>query len=124
VLDASDEAATRNQLGDRRFDGIICDVPCTGSGTWARTPESCFYFDQAAIAAYAKKQQAILRNAGRYLKPDGRIVYITCSVFRAENEDVIESITAEGGLRIASAGLINGLPTGADALFAAELRPA
>jgi 16S rRNA (cytosine967-C5)-methyltransferase len=109
-------------MGDRRFDGIICDVPCTGSGTWARTPESCYFFKTDSIAEYAQRQAAILRNAGTYLKENGKIIYITCSVFRAENEEVIESIAAEGALQIKSAELINGLSIGADALFAAELR--
>jgi 16S rRNA (cytosine967-C5)-methyltransferase len=124
TLDVSDEMATARFLGDRLFDGIICDVPCTGSGTWARTPESCYFFNPATVADYAKRQQAILRNACDFLKEDGRIIYITCSVFRAENEAVIESIAGEGRMRIVSAGLINGLSIGADALFAAELRPA
>jgi 16S rRNA (cytosine967-C5)-methyltransferase len=96
-------------------------VPCTGSGTWARTPESCYFFHAASVADYARRQEAILRNACAYLKEDGRIIYITCSVFRAENEDVIEAVAAQGHMKIISAGLINGLPSGADALFAAEL---
>ncbi len=121
VLDAGDPAASMQVLGDQQFDGIICDVPCTGSGTWARTPESCFFFRPDTIESYASRQKAILRNASQFLKPGGRIIYITCSVFRAENEDVIEAITSEGGLRIESAGLINGLPKGADALFAAGI---
>ena len=124
VLDASDAATSAETIAGRRFDGIICDVPCTGSGTWSRTPESCYFFDRASIAEYATKQQAILRNAGRYIKADGKIVYITCSVFRQENEDVIETIAAEGNLRIESAELINGLSGGADALFVAVLRSA
>jgi len=124
VLDAADGAATASAVGTRRFDGIICDVPCTGSGTWARTPESCYFFDPASIADYSHRQQAILRNACRYLNPEGRIIYITCSVFRAENEDVVEAIAAECNMKIINTGLINGLSSGADALFAAELRPA
>ena len=122
VLDAADESATKRLLGNRYFDGIICDVPCTGSGTWARTPESCYFFNPGSVTDYATRQQAILRNACNYLKEDGRLIYITCSVFRAENEDVIEAVAGECRMRIVSAGLINGLSIGADALFAAELR--
>ena len=122
ALNIADASATAQFMGDRRFDGIICDVPCTGSGTWARTPESCYYFNLDSIEEYAQRQKDILRNAATYLTEGGKIIYITCSVFRAENEDVIESIVAEGALKIKSAGLINGLSIGADALFAAELR--
>lgn len=123
-LDAGDEEACRHLLGNRRFDGIICDVPCTGSGTWARTPENCYFFNPETLTTYTKRQKAILRNASYYLAPEGKIIYITCSVFRAENEEVIEAIAAEGKVKILSSGLINGLSIDADSLFVAELIPA
>jgi 16S rRNA (cytosine967-C5)-methyltransferase len=121
TLDVSDGAATASALKGRLFDGIICDVPCTGSGTWARTPESCFFFDAASVAAYAARQKAILTTALSYLKDRGRIIYITCSVFRAENEDVINAVS-QYGMKVVTSGLIDGSGIGADALFAAELR--
>jgi 16S rRNA (cytosine967-C5)-methyltransferase len=122
TLDVGDSAAIKATLVDRRFDGIICDVPCTGSGTWARTPENCYFFDPATVSMYAARQKAILSNAVSYLKEDGRIIYITCSVFRAENEDVVENVADSCGMQVISYGLINGASIGADALFAAELR--
>lgn len=121
TVDAADAGALAGSLGNRRFNGIICDVPCTGSGTWSRTPESCYFFDPASVSIYAAKQKAILRNASKYLAEGGRLIYITCSVFREENEEVIEDVTPGQQLRIASASLINGSYMGADALFAAEL---
>ncbi len=124
VLDAADAKAVDVLPGKRRFDGIICDVPCTGSGTWARTPEGCYFFNPASLEVYTARQKAILRNACAFLKNGGRLVYITCSVFRAENEDVIESIAPEAGLKIVSAELINGLAIGADELFVSVLKRA
>jgi 16S rRNA (cytosine967-C5)-methyltransferase len=122
TLDVSDASATADLLQGRSFNGIICDVPCTGSGTWSRTPESSYFFNADSVAVYSKRQEAILTTAADYIGKGGRIIYITCSVFRAENEDVIEKVAASKGLQIVSSVLINGAPIGADALFAAELR--
>lgn len=122
VLDASDADATQACIGQRRFEGIICDVPCSGSGTWARTPENACFFQSGQLAAYSDKQQKILNNAARYLAPGGHIIYITCSVFRTENEDVLETVAPKAGLRIVSTQLFNGIARQADSLFAAGLR--
>lgn len=121
VVDSSNAAAVATLLGDRRFDGIICDVPCTGSGTWARTPEQAFFFDRNSLNSYAQRQRKILENVASFLKPNGRILYITCSVFRAENEAVVEEIAAKSGLKIRQMQLINGMDRKADSLFVAEL---
>jgi len=121
VLDAADEEAVRAKMGPRLFDGIICDVPCTGSGTWARTPESLYFFDPEILSTYTERGTAILRHAADYLKPDGKLVYITCSVFRAENEAVVEKVAVEKGLRIEQVQLINGIARQADCLFVAVL---
>lgn len=122
VLDAANYEQLALQLGQRRFEGIICDVPCSGSGTWARTPEGCYFFHPDTLQHYTSRQAAILSNATRYLSPGGRIVYITCSVFRAENEDIVHPIAKERGLRIEISRLINGIPIGADSLYVAVLQ--
>lgn len=122
TLDAADAGATIALLGSRHFDGIICDVPCSGSGTWARTPEQAYFFEPKQLEAYSTRQHDILKNAASFLARDGRILYITCSVFRKENEDVVEAVAASEGLRIVSMQLFNGIAQQADCLFAAELR--
>ena len=53
------------------FDLIVCDAPCTGSGTWSRTPEQLYFFDKQKIDYYSNLQQKISRAASRYLKPGG-----------------------------------------------------
>ncbi|MCH5721051.1 hypothetical protein [Niabella hibiscisoli] len=55
----------------KQFDLIIADVPCSGSGTWARTPEQLLYFEPTSIASFVKLQLAITTNAIQYLKPGG-----------------------------------------------------
>src|SRR5690606_23481303 len=63
------------------IDLIILDVPCSGSGTWGRSPEYLRFFDEKEIDHYAALQKKILTNSIPYLKKDGIILYSTCSVF-------------------------------------------
>ena len=78
----------------RRFDRILVDAPCTGTGTLARNPEIKWRLRRADIRDLQGRQKAILRNALDLLKPDGLLVYSTCSLEREENEDVIQSAGA------------------------------
>ena len=64
------------------FDGIILDAPCTGSGTWGRTPELLSQFADYRIADFKRLQQSIAKNVVKYLKPGKPLIYITCSVFK------------------------------------------
>tara|TARA_Y100001935_G_scaffold238369_1_gene224801 strand:- start:158742 stop:159911 length:1170 start_codon:yes stop_codon:yes gene_type:complete len=104
------------------FDVIIADVPCTGSGTWARTPEQLFYFDEAKISEYASLQRTIIQNALPHLKKGGHLIYITCSVFRQENEENVTFIEEELGLTKLSADIIAGYEVRADSMFASVFR--
>ncbi|MBS1644255.1 MAG: methyltransferase domain-containing protein [Bacteroidetes bacterium] len=121
VLDASNPIALAQQLGTQKFDTILCDVPCSGSGTWARTPESCHFFKEESLKNFQARQQQILGNVFDFLKPGGRIYYITCSVFAAENEEVLQAVAVEKQFQIQSAQLINGIDKQADCLFIAVL---
>ena len=121
VIDAADGKSIRNALGNQRFNAVLCDVPCTGSGTWARTPEGLYFFDADSLQTYSQRGTAILRNVVEQLKPGGKVIYMTCSVFREENEAVVEQIAAEKGLTITASKLINGIGHKADCLFVAVL---
>jgi len=66
------------------FDLIIADLPCTGSGTWSRTPEQLYFFKKEKITYYANLQKKIINQVLPRLKPGGSLLYITCSVFRQE----------------------------------------
>ncbi len=70
----------------KKFDLIICDAPCTGSGTWGRTPERLQYFNESEIAYYSQLQQSIIKHSIPHLATGGHFLYITCSVYQAENE--------------------------------------
>ncbi|MFM6952747.1 MAG: hypothetical protein ACKOXR_06400 [Bacteroidota bacterium] len=69
------------------FHIVVADVPCSGSGTWRRNPENLHFFTLPEISLYAQKQQQILQNLAGAVVAGGYLVYLTCSVFRAENED-------------------------------------
>lgn len=74
------------------FDTIIIDAPCSGSGTWSRTPEHMHHFNVDSLTAIQNTQIAIVKNAWPFLKNGGKLYYITCSVFAKENEEVIEQL--------------------------------
>ncbi|RZL40573.1 MAG: RsmB/NOP family class I SAM-dependent RNA methyltransferase, partial [Pedobacter sp.] len=103
------------------FDGIILDAPCTGSGTWGRTPEMLTYFEEKKINQFASIQKSIVTNIVKYLKPGKPLIYITCSAFSAENEDVVKHITDTLPLTLESMELIKGYEDKADTMFVARL---
>jgi len=101
----------------RLFDGIIADVPCTGSGTLGRTPEMLTFFDKQEISGYAERQKQIVAKVLPFLKPGGCLVYITCSVFKAENEDVVAYLSTFPQLDLLRTALINGISHRSDSMF-------
>ncbi|MDB5089201.1 MAG: methyltransferase [Mucilaginibacter sp.] len=108
-------------LHDYAFDGIILDAPCSGSGTWGRTPEMISQFDTYRIEFFQKLQQSIVRNVVKYLKPGKPLIYITCSAFEAENEDVVSFIVKELGLKLQDSKVLKGYEGKADTMFVARL---
>ncbi|RZJ77311.1 MAG: RsmB/NOP family class I SAM-dependent RNA methyltransferase, partial [Chryseobacterium sp.] len=103
------------------FDGIILDAPCTGSGTWGRTPEMLYYFDSHKVSYFSKLQKSIATNVVKYLKQGKPLIYITCSVFKAENEDVVDWMLKELPLKLQRTEVIRGYNHKADTMFAARL---
>lgn len=103
------------------FDFIIADVPCSGSGTWNRTPEQLAYFDKKEIESYSVLQKRIVDNIIPQLKPGGHLLYITCSVFKKENEEVVEYIKQKFHLQVKKMELLKGYEIKADTMFAALL---
>lgn len=72
-----------------RMDRVVVDAPCSGSGTWRRHPEAKWKLSPKAVAKRVEEQAAVLEEAALYVRPGGYLVYITCSVLKAENEDQI-----------------------------------
>jgi 16S rRNA (cytosine967-C5)-methyltransferase len=104
----------------RRFDRILVDAPCSGTGTLARNPEIKWCLRPADVIDLQKRQIAILRNALDCLAPGGRLVYSTCSLEREENQDVVAACVTPGATVIETMERLPGLDPG-DGFFAAVL---
>lgn len=117
ICDLSKKTDSRFQI--ENYDLVICDAPCSGSGTWARTPEQLFFFEKEKIEAFQKLQQQIILNTINAVKPGGFYLYITCSAFKKENEEQITFIQANSALQLVEKQIINGYTVHADTMFAA-----
>lgn len=109
-------------LQNSGFDLIICDAPCTGSGTWSRTPEQLYYFEKNKIDYYTSLQKKIVSSAIPYIKPGGFFLYITCSVFKRENEEIVSYINENFHLKLMKMEILKGYDKKADTMFAALLQ--
>ncbi len=76
------------------YDGVLIDAPCSGSGTWRRAPHLKWTTTPEWIASDAARQRDLLHRFSALVKPGGRLIYATCSLSRAENEDVISAFLA------------------------------
>ena len=78
------------KLEDFDYDCFILDAPCSGSGTFRRAPDAKFRLSKETIEALNKTQLEILETAYAHTKKGGRIIYMTCSVLKDENENIVE----------------------------------
>ncbi|MEJ7588770.1 MAG: Fmu (Sun) domain-containing protein [Ferruginibacter sp.] len=108
--------------GDSGFDLVVCDAPCTGSGTWGRTPEQLCYFEESSIREYSTLQKRIIGGSMPHLKQGGLFIYITCSVFKQENEMISEYITEKFNCSLLEQQLLKGYDKKADNMFTAVFR--
>jgi len=72
-----------------RFDAVIVDAPCSGTGTLRRNPEIKWRLQPDDIDMYATNQLILLSHAAQAVKKGGRLIYCTCSILPAENDDVL-----------------------------------
>jgi 16S rRNA (cytosine967-C5)-methyltransferase len=94
--------ATQPLPFSKKFDRILIDAPCSGTGTLGRNPEIKWRLKPGDANIFSSRQRAILDQARRFMKPGGRIVYSTCSLENEENQNVVKSLRlrAETHLRL------------------------
>lgn len=76
------------------YDGVLVDAPCSGSGTWRRSPHLKWCTTHETIVARARLQGELLAKFAPHVRSGGRLVYATCSLARSENEAVISQFLA------------------------------
>ena len=80
----------------RRFDRVLVDAPCSGTGTLGRNPEAKWRFNPADLPGLQARQIALLTQARQALTPGGVLVYSTCSLESEENEEAVAKAVPEG----------------------------
>ena len=107
---------------EQQFDVIIADVPCSGSGTWARTPEQKLSFNMEQLNKFSELQYHMVINLIPFLKKGGSLYYSTCSVYQKENTEVINKLISTSSLELIQSKMIIGINENADSMFVAELK--
>jgi len=93
VLPPADDKWMKKRYG--RFDRVLVDAPCSGTGSWRRNPDARWSNQAANLGELAALQDAILKRAARFVKPGGRLIYATCSLLRRENDDRVAAFLVE-----------------------------
>jgi 16S rRNA (cytosine967-C5)-methyltransferase len=120
------------------MDLVFADAPCTGSGTWRRHPDAKWRLTPDQMARRMAEQDQVLSGGAMYVRPGGRLIYVTCSLFAEENEDritaflaarddfAVEPVTPPGDLPVTADGFLRLTPSsaGTDGFFVAVLRRA
>ncbi len=106
----------------KSFDTIIVDAPCSGSGTWKRTPEQLKQITEQNLTEYVARQKQIVNNVIPYLKRGGKLIYMTCSIYKNENEDIVNYLVNEKKNDLVNSQYYNCTDKGGDSIFKAELQ--
>lgn len=78
-----------------RFDGILVDAPCTGTGTWSRNPDAAWRTEEKDVRQAARRQSTILARLADAVPSGGVLVYAVCSLTRSETRDVVEAFLGD-----------------------------
>jgi len=112
-----------------KMDLVLVDAPCTGAGTWRRRPDTKARLTPELLATRTAEQASILEDASRYVRPGGRLVYITCSLLAEENIDQVAAFRqahddfAPIDLAALWPQVLDGTPVAADAAGGLTLTP-
>ena len=107
----ADASKLQESIRVKPFDAILADVPCSATGVIRRNPDVKILRQPGDIASFGAQQLAILKGLWPALKPGGRLLYVTCSLLKAENDSIIAAFTEQEESNIHSLSLGQGLPT-------------
>ena len=97
---------------DRLYDGVLVDAPCSGSGTWRRSPHLRWQTTAADLRRHHERQLAILSANAAHVRPGGLLVYATCSLARTENDATVAAfLSAHPDFRVIPPADSFGYPT-------------
>ena len=85
------DSSVFDPLYEEAFDGVLCDVPCSGFGTVSENPDVKLFRKEQDFASLKKTQLAILEACCRYVKKGGMLYYSTCSLFERENDEIVSA---------------------------------
>jgi 16S rRNA (cytosine967-C5)-methyltransferase len=105
----NDKSYIKDKLKNK-CDWILLDVPCTGSGTFRRNPDLKWKFSLEKLEETKKVQETILKEALDLIKPNGRIVYVTCSLLQDENLNQVTRFCKKFGLKIENETIFQTVP--------------
>ena len=97
ALRAADCTRIESWWDGKPFDRILADVPCTASGVVRRHPDIKWLRRAADVDAFAQRQSRILDALWQALRPGGKLLYVTCSIFPQENDQVVEAFVRRAG---------------------------
>ncbi len=121
LLEHERDRWVRRQRG--KFDRVLVDAPCSGTGAWRRNPDARWTREGPALAELMGLQDRILESAARLAKPGGRLIYATCSLLAEENEARVERLleVAPGFARVGEDLRISPARDGSDGFYVAIL---
>ena len=105
-----------------QYDLVVCDAPCTGSGTWARTPEELYFFEKNILKSISDLQLKIVQRIFENIKNGGYLVYITCSVLSNEDEKLLHQACEKLNLSIIKQRMLVGADERADSMYGCLLK--
>lgn len=97
VTEMQKDSTVFDEAYENKFDGVLCDVPCSGFGTVSENPDVKLFRKKEDFAALAKTQAAVLDTCSRYVKTGGALYYSTCSVFGCENDEIVGAFLKKHG---------------------------
>lgn len=107
----------------KKMHWVLVDAPCSGTGTLRRNPDMKWKFTDEMLTRLVGQQRHIFEKALSYLRPDGRIVYGTCSILKQENQEQLDHFIKTYGLEV-EGDILQTLPSyqGMDGFFGVVLR--